>query len=201
MSSQLKSIGFFILCFTFGLSVFFSFQEGIVTQRDPASIGGKIFQISSLSSDQIKNQLIQKIKVFPTVDGKKSIQFSGFSSGLCKTYSEIEMEFQAEGVATAGEVPTMKISSPCEIGQDPSEMASFLVPVSKILNEKPRNAEYKFEGFSTKISFNHAADEWPRQWVLKTVHFKNTAGEVKSANFDRKPATERNSDRPVVLEF
>lgn len=200
MSSPAKAICFFTLCFAFGLSAFFSFYENSSTTRDPASISNKVFQITSLSSAQIKTHLAQKIKVYPTIEGKKSIQFSGFSSALCKNYPEVEMTFQAEGVAVAGEIPTMKIVAPCESGQDPSEMAIIQLPVEKLLAEKPRNAEFAFNGFSTKLSFEHSSDEWPRTWVLKSVQFKNSVGNNKTASFERGIASERN-ERPVVLEF
>jgi hypothetical protein len=201
VSAKTKSVGFFILCFAFGLSVFFSISENVKIQRDPAAISGKVFQITNLSSEQIKQHLTQKIKVFPTVNGKKSIQFLGFSSNLCKTYPEIELEFQAEGVAVAGEVPTMKVTSPCGAGQDPAEMASIQLPIEKLLGEKPRNATFSFDGFVAKMEFKHAADDWPRQWVLKSVHFKNATGEFKSAHFNRKLASEQAYERQVVLEF
>lgn len=201
MSSKAKSVCFFALCFAFGLSAIFSVSEGNLVQRDPASFGGKIFQISNLSSDQIKAHIAQKIKVFPTIEGKKSIQFTGFSSSLCKIYPEVEMEFRAEGVAVGGESPTMKITSPCESGQDPSEMASIQLPVEKLIGQKPRNAVYSFEGYPAKFEFKNSADEWPRQWVLKSVQFKSSTGELKSAHFDRSIASERKSSRPVVLEF
>lgn len=198
MSSSAKSVCLFTLCFAFGLSVFFSVADRLPTMRDPASVNAKVFQLNNLSPDQIKNQLTQKIKVHPTIEGKKSIQFSGFSSALCKIYSEIEMEFQAEGVAVAGEIPSMKVTSPCEAGQDPSEMANIQLPIAKILAEKPKNAEFSFNGFTAKIELKHAPDEWPTVWVLKAVQFKNAAGENKTATFDRKIASD---SRPVVIEF
>lgn len=201
MSSAAKSVCFFALCFAFGLSAFFGAYENSNPLRDPAALSGKIFQITSLSSEQIKNHISHKIKVFPTTEGKKSIQLSGFSSALCKIYPEIEMEFQAEGVAVAGEIPSMKITSPCEVGQDPAEMASFQLPVSKILSEKPKNAEFSFNGFAAKIEFRNSADTWPKIWILKSVHFRDTAGKRKTATFDRYIASEAKETRPIVLEF
>lgn len=198
MSSSAKSVSLFALCFAFGLSVFFSVADRMPTMRDPASVSSKVFQINNLSSDQIKTQLSQKIKVYPTIDGKKNIQFTGFSSALCKSYAEIEMEFQAEGVAVAGEIPSMKVTAPCEAGQDPSEMANIQLPIAKILAEKPKNAEFSFTGSTTKIELKNAPDEWPKLWVLKAVQFKNATGQSKTATFERKIASD---SRPVVIEF
>lgn len=201
MISKLKTFGFFLLCFSLGISLFFSISEKFDVTRDPASIDGKIFQISTLSSQQIKSQISKKIRIRPTLDGKKSIQLTGFSSSLCRLYPEIEMEFEAEGVAVAGESPRMKILAPCEAGQDPAEMAAIYLPIENILKEKPRNAEYKFDGFTAKVEFKNSADEWPRQWVLTRVQFKNDSGDNKSVIFERMPASEEEIERPVVLNF
>lgn len=201
MSSSAKSVCLFALCFAFGLSAFFAVSDRAPTMRDPASLNSKVFQINNLSSEQIKSQLVQKIKIFPTIEGKKNIQFSGFSSALCRSYTQIEMEFQAEGVAVAGEIPIMKVTSPCENGQDPSEMANIQLPVAKILSEKPKNAEFTFNGYSAKIELKNAPDTWPKIWVLKIIQFKNTDGKTKTANFERKIASENKEDRLVVIEF
>lgn len=203
MTSKIKNIVFFILCFTLGLGFFYSISENISIQREPATIDGRIFQIANLSSDQIKAQLQKKIRVTPTIDGKKTISFSGFSSALCKTYSEIEIEFIAEGVAVDGNFSIMKVRAPCAAAQNPAEIAVINLPIEKILNQKPRNAEYSFEGFNAVITLSNSADEWPRQWVLKRVEFKNTEGKNKSADFNRFPAAidEVPSDKPIVLEF
>jgi hypothetical protein len=201
MLSKVKTFGLFALCFGLGISLFFSISEKFDVARDPASIDGKIFQISTLSSQQIKTQLSQKIKIRPTFEGKKSIQFSGFSSALCKIYPEIEMEFEAEGVAVAGESPTMRVIAPCEPGQDPAEMGAIYLPLEQILKEKPRNAQFKFEGFSAQVEFKNSADIWPRQWVLTRVQFKNSFGNNKSVYFQRSLASEDETERPVVLNF
>lgn len=203
MISNIKNIGFFLLCFTFGIAAFFSVAEKNSSQRDPANYNGKIYEITSMSSDQIKQQIQKKIKVTPTINGKKSILLTGFSSSLCKTYSSISVEFRAEGIAVAGEAPTMKITAPCMEGQDPAEIASLNLAIEKILNEKPRDAEYSFDGFNSVISFKNSSDEWPHQWVLKRVEFKNIQGENKSADFIRSPASVNtgSEDQPIVLEF
>lgn len=200
-ATNLKSIFFFVLCFSFGLSVFFSISENIDISRDPAAIDGKVFQISSLSSAQIKKHLEHKIKIFPTTDGKKSIQLSGFSSALCKTYSKIEFEFQAEGIAVAGIPPTMKVTSPCQAGQDPAEISLLEIPIDMLLKEKPKNSQYSFVGFNSQLEFSNSADEWPRQWVLIKVQFISSEGKNKLIQFGRSIASENESDRPVVLEF
>ena len=201
MKLKLKSLIVLVFSFFLGLGAFYSVYNSSLTHRDPAALNGKVFQITNLTSDEIKAQLQKKIKVTPTLAGQKSISFSGFSSSLCKTYPSIEVEFSAEGVSVGGEAPTMKITYPCEGGQDPAEMASINLPIDKILHEKPRNAEFIFDGYKAVVTLNNSADEWPRQWVLKRVEFKNINGENKSASFNRSPASVNEGEQPIILEF
>ena len=203
MTANLKNIGFTVLCFAFGLSLFFSIYKSPEAPRQPASTPKKVFQISHMTPEQIKTQLQKKIKVNPTTEGQKTISFSGFSSALCNTYSAIEIEFSAEGISVAGEAPVMKITAPCAASTtDTAEMANIVLPIEKILAEKPRNADFHYEGFTATVAFTNSADEWPKQWVLKRVEFKTTTGaENKTATFNRLPASEESADRPIVLEF
>jgi hypothetical protein len=201
VNSKISSTLFGVVAFLMGIGAFYAVYTGTTGKRDPAAIQGKVFQITTLTSEEIKNQLQNKIVVTPTFEGKKSIAFSGFSSALCKTYSSVEMEFAAEGISVAGEAPTMKITHPCEAAQDPAEMASISLPIEKILGEKPRNAEFSFDGYKAVVTFTNSADEWPRQWILKRVEFKTSNGENKSASFNRSPASVTEGEQPIVLEF
>lgn len=203
MSANFKSAIFFTICFSLGLALFFSISEDLSIQRDPAAIDGKVFQLTSLSSAQIKNQLISKIKIQSIVVGEKSLRLTGFSSALCKTYGQIELQFIADGIAVAGETPQMTIKAPCEAGQDPAEMASITIPIDKIMAEKPKNAEYHFDGFSSKFSFKNTADEWPRTWVLKTIQFVSGSEKSKLVRMDQTATGDLNKspEQLIVLEF
>ena len=189
-----------VLSFATGVAVFSSNFTEQTKDRNPAAISGKVFQISSLSSDEIKSQLQKKMKVTPTIEGQKTITFNCFSSALCKTYKTIEVELVAEGVSVGGAPPQMKISYPCEAGQDPAELAAIQLPVGRILGEKPRSAEFKFEGYNGVVTLTNSADEWPRQWVIQGVEFKAAEGENKRVNFNRGPASVE-TEKPIVLEF
>ncbi len=168
-------------------------------QRDPAAINGKVFQISQLSAAQIKQQLDNKIKIQAVTDGQKSLRLEGFSSALCKTYSQVELHFEAEGIAVEGIAPSMLVKAPCEAGQDPAEMASIVIPYSLILSEKPRNAEFRFDGYTSRFEFKHSSDEWPRTWILKTVQFRSIENGNKLVQLV--DANEVKTNTLVVLEF
>ncbi len=199
IKSQIKALLFFSLSFAGGLALFFSISEDLIIQRDPAAINGKVFQISQLSPSQIKQQLNNKIKIQAVIDGQKALRLEGFSSALCKTYSQVELSFEAEGIAVEGIAPSMLVKAPCEAGQDPAEMASIIIPYSMILSEKPRNAEFRFDGFSSRFEFKHSSDEWPRTWILKSVQFKSEENGNKLVQLIESGETKTNS--MVILEF
>lgn len=190
--------------FCFGFTVFKISASVLRTERDPAAINnGKVFEISNLSADEIRNQIQKKLVVDPTDHGLKRVAFNGFSSAICKTYSTIEVEFVAEGVSVAGEPTVLKISQPCEASEkDPSEIAAFVVPVDQLLKAKPSNSVYQFDGHKPVITMQNSADEWPHTWVLRQVEFKNASGrDTKQAQFGRSPASTDTAAKPIVLEF
>ena len=78
---------------------------------------------------------------------EKVIALEGFSSQLCKTFPKVELLFDAYGVSVSGEPTQFKISADCIPAQDPADIASINIPYGKLLNEKPRNAEFKFSGY------------------------------------------------------
>ena len=206
--SNLKVFTFFGLFFVAGLALFFSVSEDMLIQRDPAAINGKYFQLSNLSSSQIKQQLVHKVKIQTLAAGEKTLQLDGFSSAVCKSYSHIELTFEAEGVAVAGLPPSMTIKAPCLPGQDPANIAAVIIPFGKILSEKPRNAEFHFDGFLAKFDFKNSSDEWPKTWVLKTVHFKSAINGSKLVQLNTNDLSQSSDnkadnklDELIILEF
>lgn len=189
--------------FCFGFAVFKISASVLKTERDPAAINGKVYEISNLSADEIRTQIQKKFAVDATDHGLKRVALNGFSSAICKTYSNIEVEFVAEGVSVAGEPTIMKISQPCEAStKDPSEIAAFVLPIDQLLKAKPGNSTYQFEGHKPVISLQNSADEWPHTWVLRKVEFKNATGtDSKQAQFGRSPASTEEAVKPIVLEF
>lgn len=200
MKNQLKILTLLGLGFCFGLAAVVTNYTATKTQRDPAADQAVIYQITDLSSSEIRSQLAHRLKVHPTIEGRKSISLEGFSSNICKTYSYIEMDFVGEGVSVAGDPPVLKVLYPCESGQDPAAIAAVQLPVARLLAESPRNAAYQFDGYSSVLRLSNSADEWPTTWILQAVHFKNASGENKDVTFDRAPAS-ADGQQPVVLEF
>lgn len=199
MSQKTKSLFLSALTFCLGFAVIFSVTSNLSPERDPASVHQKMNALAGLSNEELQKELKRTIKITPVDNGaEKAILFEGFSSNLCQKYPEVELEFFAEGVSVAGEPTLMKIKSPCLPAQDPAEMAAIRLPVSQILAEKPRDAEFSFTGFNGKVSFQRSADEWPKTWILKKVEFKNNQNTNKVVDLKGVSSFE---ETPVVLEF
>ena len=196
-TQKLKSVVLSALFFAVGFSIFFSIANNVSIQRDPASLNEKMNSLSGFDRDQLKAELEKKIKIRSILNGsEKAIVLEGFSSNLCKQYESIQLTFTAEGVSVAGEPTQMKINSPCVPAQDPAEMASIRIPVEKIMNTKPRDAEFSFLGYNSKFTFSKSADEWPHVWILSSFEFLSTGGKSKLVKLQ---GEERSA--PIVLEF
>lgn len=203
MIKKLTGVAISLFGFVCGFGVFKYSAAVLQTPRDPAALNGKVYEIKNLSSDEIRNQIQKKLVINPTDHGQKKLALNGFSSAICKTYSNIEVELVAEGVSVAGEPPVLKISQPCEAStQDPAEMAALVLPVDQLLKSKPTNTQYQFDGYKPVISLANSADEWPHTWILRKIEFKNAGGaDTKEVHFGRAPASAEPQAQPIVLEF
>ncbi len=203
MKKNLTNFVVILAGFLIGLSVFKFNATYLKAERDPAAIQNKIFEISSLNSDEIKTQIQRKLVINASQNGEKQLAFNGFSSAICKIYSNIEVELVAEGVSVAGEPSVLKISYPCEAEiNNPSEMAMLILPIDLMLKQKPKNTSYTFEGYKLTVNLQNSADEWPHTWIVRKVEFKNSTGTLsKEALFGRAPASNEAANKPIILEF
>lgn len=191
-----------ILSFSVGLTALLNFSENSIIEREIASIGhSKINNSELLNSKNIENELSKKIKIYSlNQNHEKVIALEGFSSQLCKTYKKIDLYFEAYGVSVSGESTQFKISADCIPAQDPAEIALIKIPYEKLMNEKPKNAEFKFSGYTESFEFINSDTEWNRTWVLSKIIFKsiknNESKIVKLNSFQNDKLSQ-----PIVLEF
>ena len=197
-SHKSKSVFFFVLTFALGFSLFYGYFNETFSERDPAAIGNKVHQLKNFDPEQLKDELSHKVQVQNLPDGKKYIRFTSLSSNVCRQFPKVQIEFSGEGISVAGEPPVMTIDAECLPAQDPVEMASIEVPVARILQQKPSNASFKFDGLTSTFTFSGSGDEWPRTWILRSVIFKNQNGNTKVVAFDK---TISEAHSPTVLEF
>ena len=83
---------------------------------------------------------------------------------LCDAYSMIELVFQAEGIAIAGDAPKIVLRTSCESTEGSEFLNPISIPWKRIKNLKPKERNYK-EG-NTTLFFRSLDDFWPLEWSL-----------------------------------
>lgn len=192
-----KSLILFIIFFVAGIALVYKLTDHIFVDREVASINKlNSNNLSGLSEESLKKDLHSKIKIYTLVAEKeKVIALEGFSSQLCKTFPQVELVFEAYGVAVSGEPTQFKVSADCVPAQDPAEIASIKIPYGKLLNEKPRNAEFKFSGYQASFQFINSDHEVIKTWILNKIVFKSNR-DSKIVQIDRSQ-----NEQPIVMEF
>lgn len=192
-----KSLILFIIFFVAGIALVYKMTDHIFVDREVASINKlNSNNLSGLSEESLKKDLHSKIKIYTLVAEKeKVIALEGFSSQLCKTFPQVELVFEAYGVAVSGEPTQFKVSADCVPAQDPAEIASIKIPYGKLLNEKPRNAEFKFSGYQASFQFINSDHEVIKTWILNKIVFKSNR-DSKIVQIDRSQ-----NEQPIVMEF
>lgn len=97
-------------------------------------------------------------------------------------YNRLTLRFDADGIASAGEKPTMEIDGPCQSShKDIAAIEPIWIPVSKIMSTPPTNADLDFyEG--VKFKFDHMGGNWPVRWNLRSVRLYNSQEEGREVN-------------------
>lgn len=187
----------FFVFFVSGIAVVHQFKDEIFIDREIASINNsKLNNIKFLDQASLQKEINTKIKIYTVIAEKeKVIALEGFSSQLCKTFPKVELVFDAYGVSVSGEPTQFKISADCIPAQDPAEIASIKIPYGKLLNEKPRNAEFKFSGYQASFQFINSDHEVIKTWILNKLVFKSNT-ESKIVQIDRSQ-----NEQPIVMEF
>lgn len=163
--------------------------------RNPAAIKRDL-DFSKLDGSELltatQKRLVSAAKVIAT-EGLLGVELGHFvardTTGerrlACEAlYDRVAMRFDAEGVASAGEIPEMEIDAPCKISEtDIASLTPVWIPVAKILGGKPVNSELETDG--VKFKFNSMNGSWPVSWRLKSVRLydsRDTSREVSISN-------------------
>ncbi|MEQ1665257.1 MAG: hypothetical protein ABL927_07780 [Bdellovibrionales bacterium] len=153
----------------------------------------EIVQPSGESSADLAHSLILPAKVISTVTSS-GIAFGNLINAqrVCDLYSQMKIEFLAEGMAVNGERPQMVLTGPCINGDD-GFIKPFLINISQVTKDEPIDREYEIDfnvktiepdrGLSSvknnslndlgqakfKIQILNLSDSWPKKWVLNGV--------------------------------
>ncbi len=193
MKQAWSRIGLTFFSFCIGLGVVKFSERKFIRQRDPAAIR-QVFDFSRLRGSAlevaVKERLISGLDVFKSEEGfglslghfafQKE---SGEKTLGCQHFSKVILNFEAEGYAVSGNKTSMEIEGQCEYSSDLARINPLIVPMSRILAEKPGDADFNFQqGKAVSLKFLNVPDEWPRKWVLIGVRIE---GAGQSISVDR----------------
>lgn len=186
---------FFIL----GLTIVSKVSPQFLFDREIASIQqSNVIALKALDTESIQKELNKKVKIY-SISNDKVIALEGFSSQLCKSFSHVELVFEAYGVSVSGEPSQLKVSAECLPGQDPAEIATIRIPVAKLLKEQARNAQFKFSNYKETFELINS-DEWAKTWILSQINFvSDNSKNIPSKTI--KVSHDSLNDQSVVLDF
>lgn len=106
---------------------------------------------------------------------------------LCEYFTSYTLTFEAEGIASSGERPTMVVSAPCELSAKTNMPVPVVIPVEDIFKLKPNDSDMSFEvNPKASFSFRNVSDMWPGYWVLSKVQFSHSNFSSREVIIDRK---------------
>jgi hypothetical protein len=184
MKRQLSVVVLFCFCFLAGYSLLRQNTEDSSIMRDPAAVRNN-FDFSNLNGDKLQSAIKQRIlggfefRKNPNGTGIGLGHFvfldsTGQKKSGCQEYENLSLVFEADGVSVAGEKPEMVIEGYCESSQERGKIDPLMLPIAKILGERPGDGEFQFnEGSPLNVKFTNLPDEWPKTWLLKSVTLLN----------------------------
>lgn len=180
--------------------------------RDPAAIK-RVYDFSHLDGTALKyasqQRLLDGVRVLQ--DGSKNLGVelghfvikgpNGEKEFACQRYDRVTLSFRGDGIAVAGELPTMEVEGACEIAEDINAIAAIWIPVSRILGEPVADGEFDFrDEQKVRIQFTHVSDSWPTTWQLYSVRLQDLDGAQPEMNIEPTEIREL-SRRPILIEF
>lgn len=198
MKQMWSRIGLVVFSFFIGLIVIRVSEKKFAPQRDPAAIR-QVFDFSRLRGSAL--EIAVKERLISGLDVHKTEQGFGLSLGHfafqkengektlgCQHFQKVIMSFEAEGYAVSGNKTSMEIEGQCEYSSDLAHINPLVVPMARILAEKPGDGDFNFqEGKNISLKFLNVPEEWPRKWVLIGVRI---VGEGQSISVDRNEVTQ-----------
>lgn len=179
--------------------------------RNPAAVHRDLDETKLEGSELLtgtRNRLVSEAKV--VLDGgEMGLQLGHFvtrdSQGnrqlACDFYNRMRVTFQADGVASAGEKPTMEIEGPCKTAADITKIEPVWIPVLKILGEEPGDMDLSFpENEGLAFKFSNIDERWPTRWVLTSVQLLNDSENGRTLGFNAQELRAVRA-KPLVLAW
>lgn len=204
-----KKLTFAILavCFLAWLATFIGFGP----TRDPAAVQNQdffeMFKPESTLHSALNKEIVSSLKVakaqreFQIQVRNFLVKESASGESLCGYFNEYKLTFEAEGIASSGERPTLEITSPCVISDRTKLPVPVRIPIDDIFKLKPVDTDISFKvSENTTFSFKNIYDTWPEYWVLSKIEFDHTNSVGKKVIIERKEIFEL-SQKPIVMDW
>ncbi|MGZ3803201.1 MAG: hypothetical protein ACXVB4_03250 [Pseudobdellovibrionaceae bacterium] len=201
---------FFIFSFGVGYGVILHTSEWEPVSRDPAAIR-QVYDFSNLSGMSLTNAMKKRLLSGSTVIRKNQslgvelghfamANIAGEKTLACQEFQKVSLRFEAEGVAIGGERPVMEVEGACEFSEDMTKINPILIPVDRVLAEKPADGEFQYrEGTPVTIRVHGLSAEWPTRWILTSVRLSSSADQ-KELLIDSNEVSEI-LGRPLMVYF
>ncbi|MDE0151363.1 MAG: hypothetical protein OXK80_02545 [Bdellovibrionales bacterium] len=119
----------------------------------------------------------------------------GNTSFVCKNFSQVQLWFEALGLAIKGEKVIMTINTDCTENKDHQYIGPFSIPAKKILESSI--VESTFSENNSEIQFENVSLSWPKSWVLIKADFKKAG----TSDFSVVTETPETEDDIFVIEL
>lgn len=115
-------------------------------------------------------------------------------------YDRIQLIFEADGIASAGEKPEMEIDGPCRSSMtDIASIEPIWIPVEKIMDNRPANMDLDFFE-DVKFKFDNMGMSWPVMWSLQSVRLYNSQDPTREVRITTRQMQEIRQ-QPFVLNW
>ncbi len=200
----------FAISFSAGYGIMYRTSAWGPITRDPAAIR-QVYDFSNLSGSDLTAAMKKRLLAGSTVVHEHQslgvelghfalAKLTGEKTLACQEFQKVTLHFEAEGVATSGERPVMEVEGACEFSSDMTKINPILIPVDKIMAEKPTDGEIQYrEGHPVTLRFRGLTEEWPTRWLLTGVRLSNQ-GEQKELLIDAEEVSQI-LGRPMMVNF
>ena len=188
--------------------VYIDMEDG----RGPAAIR-RVYDVSALEgkafSRKVNEQLIGEAHVLKQGArlglelGQFVTEVKGKKLLACSVYDRIEMVFQSDGEASAGELPLMSVEGKCRnSGEKVMWMKPIWIPTDELLSRSPSHTAAMdfFDGEPVSLRFENVGDQWPQRWILTKVSLYDDQNTGQTITIERN-AIRAVNPASLLLEF
>lgn len=184
---------------------------GFGPDRYPAAVRNQdffeMFKLERAITSALNKEIVSSLKIAKTqkdfqIEIRNFLVKEGpIQQPLCGYFDQYTLTFEAEGIASNGERPTLVIKQPCMISDRTKLPIPIRIPVEDIFKLKPGDTDISFKvSEETLFSFKNIYNAWPEYWVLSKVEFSNSQTTGRKTVIERKELFDL-SQKPITMDW